>query len=331
MGFFAGAIDGDDSQPVQDFQLPPTSKDFGKLKGSVTDVDTGQALQGATIAFGGHASGFSDDIVAQTDKKGKYDLKKIQVGTYPDVFAASPGYDRVVRTVTIGKSANQLDWALKRDWASLGGGASIKSFDGPNFAPACPPEGAIDQSPGIGWGSTTDQDDGVSTGKVTPKAIVIALPTAVSINGISINPSNTCGDPGSSSTRGFKVETSTDGSTFGQVSTGVFYAGNRQKLNPVTLGGPGTLTGVKFIRFTMLNPQVPTAHDPTAACTGVADCGNDPNDNSGVAFHCAPGADQAFGGCQFMDMSEIVVYGKPRLATVACGVGPDAAPPRTVW
>jgi hypothetical protein len=89
----------------------------------------------------------------------------------------------------------------------------------------------------------------------------------------------------------------------------VFYAANRQKLNDVPL--TSSPSGVNFIRFTMLNPQVPTDHNPAAACTGPADCGTDPNDDSGVAFHCAPGADQAFGGCQFMDMSEIEIYGKP--------------------
>jgi extracellular elastinolytic metalloproteinase len=307
MGFFAGAINGDDSKPVQDFQLPPTSKKFGKLTGTITDDATGQPLANAPIVFGGHASGFSDDIVGQADGKGRYDLKKILAGTYPDAWVAFPGYDRAVKTVTINSNANQLDWQLKRDWASLGGGASIVSFTGPDFAPACPPEGAIDQTDGIGWGSTTDGNDGVATGNVTPKVLIFQLPTAVTINGISINPNHSCGDPGSSSMRGFLVEVSTDGSTWSQASTGVMYAGNRDKLNPLTLGG--NLTGIKFIRLTMLNPQVPNATG--AACTGPADCGTDPNDDSGVAAHCGPGKDNAFGGCQFMDMTEIEVYGRP--------------------
>ena len=113
----------------------------------------------------------------QADGKGRYDLKKILVGTYPDAWVAYPGYDRSVKTVTINGNANQLDWQLKRDWASLGGGASVVSFTGPDFAPACPPEGAIDQTDGIGWGSTTDGDDGVATGNVTPKELVFQLPT----------------------------------------------------------------------------------------------------------------------------------------------------------
>ena len=44
------------------------------------------------------------------------------------------------------------------------------------------------------------------------------------------------------------------------------YAGNRDKLNPLTLGG--TLTGIKFVKLTMLNPQVPNAAG--VACTDAA-------------------------------------------------------------
>ena len=307
MGFFAGAINGDDSKPVEDFQLPPTAKTFGKLKGTISDDATGLPLAGAPIVFGGHASGFSDDIVGQADGKGRYDLKKILVGTYPDAWVAVPGYDRLVKTVTINGNANQLDWQLRRDWASLGGGASVVSFTGPDFAPACPPEGAIDQTDGIGWGSTTDGDDGVATGNVTPKELVFELPTAVTISGISINPNHSCGDPGSSSMRGFKVEVSTDGTTWSLASTGVMYAGNRDKLNPLTVGG--NLTGIKFVKLTMLNPQVPNA--TSGSCNDAATCGSDPNDDSGVAAHCGPGKDNGFGGCQFMDMTEIEVYGRP--------------------
>ena len=76
----------------------------------------------------------------------------------------------------------------------------------------------------------------------------------------------------------------------------------------------GTSANVRFVKFWMLNPQVPTA--PTVngvlpACTGPADCGTDPDSNAGVALHCTPPKVDPFGGCQFMDMSEIKVFGRP--------------------
>src|SRR5262249_55573827 len=128
------------------------------------------------------------------------------------------------------------------------------------------------------------------------------------ITSLAVNPSNTCGDPGSSSTRGYSIETSTDGTTFTPLTTGVFYRGNRGQLND---GFDGSVLGGQYVRVTELNPQVPADPDPNAACTGPADCGSDPTDNTGVTTHCGPGNDNGFGGCQFMDMSEIEVYGSP--------------------
>jgi hypothetical protein len=59
----------------------------------------------------------------------------------------------------------------------------------------------------------------------------------------------------------------------------------------------------------MLNPQVPNL--ASGACTNAATCGSDPDDNSNVAAHCGPGKDNGFGGCTFMDMVELKVYGRP--------------------
>ena len=66
---------------------------------------------------------------------------------------------------------------------------------------------------------------------------------------------------------------------------------------------------IGFVKLTMLNPQVPNA--ASGSCNDAATCGADPNDNSNVAAHCGPGKDNGFGGCQFTDMTEIAVYGRP--------------------
>ena len=101
MGYFAGAVDGDDAFPVENFALPPTDVKFGKLLGKVVDADTNLPIVGAAVLFGGHASGFPDDIAGLTNEDGVYDIKKIPVGTYPKVWATAPGYDRqVLPTVT---------------------------------------------------------------------------------------------------------------------------------------------------------------------------------------------------------------------------------------
>ena len=314
MGYFAGAVNGDDSKPVENFNMPPpkgTKK--GELEGVVTDKDTGEPVKGAIVAFGGHASGFHGDLVGVTKKDGSYKVKKILFGTYPDIFASGPGYDTVVvPSLTIGSPKTTLDFQIRRDWAALSGGGSIADFNGPDFTDfGCGPSGAIDQSEGNGWGSTTDGDDGAATGHVTPKFVVVKLPRAVDVSEIQVNPSNTCGDGGSAATRGWRVEVSSDGTTFTAVSSGVFYLGNRAKENTVFTGSQ---SNVLYVKFWMLNPQVPTA--PTVGgvlptCTGPADCGTDPDSNPGVALHCTPPNVDAFGGCQFMDMVELKVFGAP--------------------
>jgi extracellular elastinolytic metalloproteinase len=306
MGYFAGAVDGDDTSPAEDFSLPPAAgTPQGRLTGTVTDGDTGQPIAGAQVAFGGHASGFPGDLAATTTSKGAYEVTGIFFGTYPKVVARSPGYDRVVlASLTIAKPMTKQSFQLRRDWASLAGGGSVTAFDGPDYTDfGCGPTGAIDQSLGNGWGSDTHvnaQNDGL----VTPKAITIRLPVAVNVGEIAIDPSNTCGDPGSSAAHHYTVETSTDGTTWTLANEGHFYAANRGHLNTVPLAA-GSTAGVRFLRFTMINPMVP---ETGTSCDNAANCGD-----AGVAQRCGPTPPNpgSFGGGTFMDMSEIEVYGRP--------------------
>jgi hypothetical protein len=307
MGYFAGTVDGDDSTPVEDFSLPPAADTpQGKLIGTVIDTDTGQALGGATVAFGGHDSGFPGDLAAVTGANGRYTVNGIVFGTYPKVFAAAPGYDTVaLSSLTINKPTTMQNWSLRRDWASLGGGGSVTAFNGPDYTDfGCGPNGAIDQSLGNGWGSDTDEN-ATATGRVTPKFVTIELPVAVDIAEIAVDPSNTCGDPGSSATHRYTIETSTDGESFTLVNQGVFYAANRGHLNTVTPLAADAVSAVRFVRFTMVNPMVPETGN---SCDNAQNCGDD-----GVPTRCGPNAPSPgnFGGCTFMDMSEIEIYGRP--------------------
>jgi hypothetical protein len=309
MGWFAGTLDGDDTRPVADFRTPPPpDAPKGDLAGAVSDSDTGAAIQGAIVAFGGHDHG-AGNYVATSNASGAYAIFDIFAGTYPKVSARGPGFDPVLlNTLTISPGANRRDFQLRRDWASASGGGSIAAFNGPDFSNfGCGPINAIDQSQGSGWGSDTDVNS-QSTGLASDKFIIVKLPTKVNVAEIKVNPSNTCGDPGSSSTRGFRIDVSADGTSFTTLTAGVFYRANRGLMNSVFVGA---LPNIQFVRFWMLNPQVPSAPATNAACTGPADCGTAPDDDTGVAVHCGPGKDNGFGGCTFMDMVELAVYGRP--------------------
>jgi hypothetical protein len=173
--------------------------------------------------------------------------------------------------------ATTVDFALRRDWAALGGGGEVVDFNGPDFSAfGCGPRQVIDQSLGVGWNSTSDFVAGVAT----PKFVVIKLPVPVDVTEIAVDPTANCGDGGSASTGQFQLETSADGTTYTVAATGTFGPANRLQLNSVPLAA-GTTQGVQYLRWTSITPQIPGG------------------------FPSCPG----FAGCTFMDTTEIEVYG----------------------
>ncbi|TDD60278.1 peptidase M36 [Kribbella antibiotica] len=281
MGWYAGVIDGGDAFPAEDFHKPPTGKTT-TLTGTITDKDTGKPIAGALVYIGGQASGFAGGYTATTNAAGKYTITNVAPGTYPKFVVASPGFELAVNPVTV-KAGATANYAVRRNWAAASGGGTIAAFTGPDFSDNnCGPSGAIDNAQGTGWGSTTGDDDGTPTGVMIPKHIDIKLPSKLAtIDSFKVDPSNVCGDPGSSSTGKYRIETSADGTTWATAQEGEFTAANRGKYNLLT--PTGNATGVQYVRFTMLSPQV--ANFPTA-CPGP------------------------FGGCQYTDMTELQVFGK---------------------
>ncbi len=274
MGYFAGAVSGADTAPVEDFSMPPAANTpRGTLTGTVVDTDSGAPVSGVTVGFGGHASGFAGDYVATAAADGTYAIEGILPGTYPKVFVRGAGYDPQSRTVTVGSGVTTLDWSVRRDWSASTGGARVVSATGPDYtAYGCGPVQLLDQSQGTGWGS-----DVAASGQ----HMVVRLPATIDIAELVINPSATCGDDPTASTGGYRVETSADGTAWTVAASGTFPAGTVTPTTvPLTAGG----TSVAFIRFTMLTTQ-----------------GQD-------AGLCAdPGATDS--GCQYMDATELDVYG----------------------
>lgn len=279
MGWFAGAVDGGDAFPAEDFHRPPTTTGV-TLTGTVTDKDTGAPVPGVLVFIGGHDSGYTGDYSAVTDANGKYSINGVLPGTYPKLVVAGKGYEILTQPVTV-KAGAAANFAPRRNWAAASGGGSVVDFNGPDYSPQCGPAYAIDGSQGTGWGSTTGDDNATPTGTPIPKHVDVALPATVNVSKFSVDPSNTCGDPGSAATAGYRIETSTDGTTWKTAAEGTFTAANRGRYNEVT--PTANTAGVKFVRFWMLSPQVPD-----------------------IATNCPDGA---YGGCQFMDMTELQVFG----------------------
>lgn len=130
---------------------------------------------------------------------------------------------------------------------------------------------------GCGPGAAFDQS--LSTGWSTDvaggsKSVTVRLPIPVDVIDFAIDPGAVCGDDDTASLGQFTIETSPDGGTFTTSATGAFSASHNHRLNRVPPDG-GT-AGVRFVRLTMHSPQV------------------------------ASGS-----GAQYMDVSELEVYGLP--------------------
>ena len=281
MGFFAATLDGDDNDPVEDFNTPPPAgTPTGSLTGTITDQDTGAPAAGVTVEFAGHTSGFAGDYVGVTGADGTYTISGILPGTYPEVRARGGVYEPQIRTISIASRTNVVNWVMRHDWAALSGGSAVTAFDGDPW-PTCGPDLMLDmdQSTGVSWFTAFNPD-----GTLKPITTVVKLPAAVNINGIAINPTGTCGDDGSSSVGGYKVETSVDGTTWTDASAGTFHVADQNRMNSLPLA-PASTAGVRYVRYTILSTQ-------------VAESGG-----------TCPSFD--FSGCFFVDTVELAVYGMP--------------------
>ncbi|MEU9329664.1 M36 family metallopeptidase [Streptomyces canus] len=284
MGYFAAALSGDDTMPDEDFALPPgPGTPRVPLTGKVTDVATGAPASGVTISVSGHSSGFPGaDFTTVTSADGTYTIKDVPEGTYRKVYASGNGYEPQIRTVDV-KAGSPADWSVRRDWAASAGGATVADFSGTDNAEfGCGPGGLIDMSATV-WGS--DAQGGSDGTGVDPVHNTVKLPGAVDISEILVDPTAGCGDDTTASLGDYRIETSTDGTSWTTAADGHFTPADTGRQNAVSLKD-GTGQNVRYVRLTALGNQ--------AADNGV-DCAKD----SGPS------------GCRYLDVTELAVHGAP--------------------
>jgi Ca2+-binding RTX toxin-like protein len=280
MGYFAASLGTNDTSPVQDFSTPPNCSGggCGTLSGRVTETESGDAVPNAIVEILGPGNLFD-----QADANGNYSIANVPAHTYPYIAVSAAGYEGGIRTnVNVGAGGGTLNLNATRDWAALSGGASVTAFSQPDFSNfGCGPAGAFDLSLASGWGSTSPNS---SQGPGGQKSVTVRLPRKVDITTFAIDPGATCGDDDSASTGGWEILTSETGSAFQRAAQGNFVAGNNHHLNEITPSG--NAGGIQFVRFVMRTPQLPNT----------------------------PGSS----GADFMDVSEVEVWGRPSSA----GPGP---------
>jgi extracellular elastinolytic metalloproteinase len=300
MGFFAGTEDASDVAPVESFAPPPAADaPTGQISGRVTDSDSGRPLEGIVVGVGGLATAPSA-FTATTAADGTYTIGPLPAGTYPVLtFRGGVGYERrSSRAVTVEAGATRtLDMSLRRNWSALAGGARVSETNDDSSGPfGCGVDQAIDGDPGTGWSAFVPTSAG-AFGIVNPHrgvapTMTVELPAAVDVSAFGIDPSNTCGDDVTSATKDLRIEVSSDGTTFATALEHSFGAEDRGRLNVIDAGAAAT--GVRFVRVTLLSNQRPAG---------------------------AGGA-----GVNFVDLSELAVYGASQLADPPPGETPPPAP-----
>lgn len=246
MGFFAVSFGGGDVEPVEDFNLPPLCPtDCGEISGIVTDSQTGEPVIGVGVAIAGHASGFLGDLADGTDAHGRFTIAEVPFHDYV-VTVQSAEHEPVRIDVTVDGSED-LEIGLTRDWASLPGGASLKTFSGPDYSPFCGPQFAWDASLSSGWGSDAPSFEGSGSGG--PRINVVKLPMAIDISTFGFATNGTCGDGPEAAVKAFEIQTRTGNGDWETAyeRTKKLPLGVLHTLKP----NRGTKKNVRFVRLIM--------------------------------------------------------------------------------
>ena len=241
MGYFAHADGGGDVSPQADFSVPPSGPS-GRTTGTVTSLESGFPLGAVTVgleSLTGDAA-FADRLATQTAANGGYALDA-PAGTYGELSVERPGYDRATVpsfAVTAGGTRVQ-DVALRRDWAAVGGGATISGNDNTGADSGCGLARLNDQLLTSGWSAT---NDGL-------RRATVRLPATIDVTGFGLDPAETCGNPINAFTDEYRIDTSPDNSTWTIAAQGTFGPSSRGRLNFVAAGA----SNVRYVRLTPLS------------------------------------------------------------------------------
>ena len=236
MGFAASSSGGDDKTPSESFAPAPPPGGGIAVTGRVTDAATGAPIAGALVEFPDVPGDASD----RTDTNGNYSIAGMTPGTYDQFAVSAPGREIVVRRVAVSATASRVDQRLRRNLAAASGGATAVNWSNPAYG-GCDPKLLIDGARGTGWGTDAGGE----------KHVTIRLPAAADVAAFRVDPGAICGDDDSASTGAYRIETSTDGTTFTTAASGTFTADDNHRLNEL----PVDRRGVRYVKFVARAPQ----------------------------------------------------------------------------
>ena len=281
MGFSAGSLGGNDASPSASFDTPPATITLGTITGVVTDADSGLPVPNVHVTLAFQGAGLVNPTVT-TGPDGSYSLT-VPEGDYGKLEVQGQGYSEQEDVQVAGGATTTVDLDVRKDLATKAAGATTPSQTGVLFT-GCSPRQAVDQNLATGW--STNINTGTSqaaTRHFVPKNFVVRLDQKYDVKDFQVDPSASCGDGASASTGAYHIETSPDGTTWTTVNSGAFTKADNGHLNDITLATPQT--DVQFVRFWVDGNQTPAF---STSCPGGA-----------------------FSGCQFVDLTELEIHGKP--------------------
>jgi hypothetical protein len=242
MGFYASVVDGEDAHPIQNFDSPPASTAVGAISGVVRDAHTRRPLRGARIYIGGHR-----EFTATTAANGRFAIRSVPLGVYPQLIVFRAGFDRRIFRVAIRPRTLVRNVALTRNWAALASGVRITAASRPNLSDfGCGPAQALDQRPGTGWLSAAPSDVDFHG----PKVLIVRLRKPIALTGFVLTSGAPCvGDPASGVGR-FRIDVSRNGRAYTRAA-----AGRLRKVDVPVNVRAARARGVRFVRLTMLAPR----------------------------------------------------------------------------
>ena len=240
MGYYAGALSGDDSSPGADFHRPPTTctyrrhhRDDHRLRQRPAGAqrDRHARLRGRPRLH--EPVGRHRPARQVPDRPGSG-------RPLPEARSQRAGYNPAAKVVTVVKSGTERNIAIVRDWAASTGGAQHHRHSTARTSRRSAVRMArstrVRLPAGAARPATTPATRRTTSSRSTSSC---KLPKPIDVARFAVDPSATCGDGLSASTGGFTIETSPDGTTWTAVASGTFTNADVGRLNKVDsdLGG----------------------------------------------------------------------------------------------
>jgi extracellular elastinolytic metalloproteinase len=254
MGYFASSFTGHDLSPVEDISTPPDcgTDPCSDISGTVTDAGTGLPLQGTVVSFVGlDTAGFQGGLSAVTDAGGAYSIANVpDHDAYAAVIGSAAGYEQIVRRDFVVAGDATVDFAMNRNWAALGGGATLISFSPPDYSAFCGADGrgAFDGSLFTGWPSDRV---GVAFGSnyTGKRRAVVELPETIDATSFAVASGAVCGDSLDAAVKHFQIQTRTAAGSRWRLAVDANAPASGRLRTYLPTGGANN---VRFIRFVMI-------------------------------------------------------------------------------